>query len=90
MSARSELQATVEALVHKGQGKGQGKGILAADESGPTIGKRFHRRLEFASSAHGVFLRSRGRVSRLGTRPRRSLCASCPEPELAAPALRAR
>ena len=37
MSARSELQATVEAFVQKGKGKG----ILAADESGPTIGKRF-------------------------------------------------
>ena len=35
MSARSELQATVEALVQKG------KGILAADESGPTLAKRF-------------------------------------------------
>ena len=42
MSARSELQATVEALVHKGTGKGEGKGILAADESGPTIGKRLN------------------------------------------------
>ncbi|MDM0114746.1 fructose-bisphosphate aldolase class I [Variovorax sp. J22R133] len=31
----SELQATIEALVQKG------KGILAADESGPTIAKRF-------------------------------------------------
>ena len=37
MSARSELQATVEALAQKGKSKG----ILAADESGPTIGKRF-------------------------------------------------
>lgn len=37
MGARSELQATVEALAQKGKGKG----ILAADESGPTIGKRF-------------------------------------------------
>ena len=35
MSAQSELQATVQALVQKG------KGILAADESGPTIAKRF-------------------------------------------------
>lgn len=35
MSAQSELQATVEALLQKG------KGILAADESGPTIAKRF-------------------------------------------------
>ena len=34
MSAQGELQATVEALVQKG------KGILAADESGPTIAKR--------------------------------------------------
>lgn len=34
MSAHSELQATVDALVQKG------KGILAADESGPTIAKR--------------------------------------------------
>jgi fructose-bisphosphate aldolase class I len=34
MNTRSELQATVEALVQKG------KGILAADESGPTIAKR--------------------------------------------------
>ena len=46
MSARSELQATVEAVVHKGMGKGmgkgKGKGILAADESGPTIGKRLN------------------------------------------------
>ena len=38
MSAQSELQATVEAIVHKCKDKG--KGILAADESGPTIGKR--------------------------------------------------
>ena len=37
MSALSELQATVEALVQPGLGKG----ILAADESGPTIAKRF-------------------------------------------------
>jgi fructose-bisphosphate aldolase class I len=35
MDARSELQATVQALVQAG------KGILAADESGPTIAKRF-------------------------------------------------
>ena len=35
MSTSSELQATVEALAQKG------KGILAADESGPTIAKRF-------------------------------------------------
>ncbi len=35
MSAPSELQATVAALVQKG------KGILAADESGPTIARRF-------------------------------------------------
>jgi fructose-bisphosphate aldolase class I len=35
MSTQSELQATVQALVQKG------KGILAADESGPTIAKRF-------------------------------------------------
>lgn len=35
MGAQSELQATVEAIVR------QGKGILAADESGPTIAKRF-------------------------------------------------
>src|SRR5260221_11743840 len=35
MSAQSELQATVEALVQPG------KGLLAADESGPTIAKRF-------------------------------------------------
>ena len=35
MSDRSDLQATVEALVQKG------KGILAADESSPTIAKRF-------------------------------------------------
>ena len=35
MSDQSELQATVKALVQKG------KGILAADESGPTIAKRF-------------------------------------------------
>lgn len=35
MSIQSELQATVEAVVQKG------KGILAADESGPTIAKRF-------------------------------------------------
>ena len=34
MSTQSELQATVDALVQKG------KGILAADESGPTIAKR--------------------------------------------------
>ncbi|MGZ3338761.1 MAG: class I fructose-bisphosphate aldolase [Reyranella sp.] len=35
MSDQSELQATVEAVAQKG------KGILAADESGPTIAKRF-------------------------------------------------
>ena len=35
MDTPSELQATVEALVQKG------KGILAADESNPTIAKRF-------------------------------------------------
>ena len=35
MNIQSELQATVQALVQKG------KGILAADESGPTIAKRF-------------------------------------------------
>lgn len=37
MSNESELQATVAALVQKG------KGILAADESGPTIAKRFKK-----------------------------------------------
>ena len=37
MSARSELQATVEALAQKGKSKG----ILAADEGGPMIAKRF-------------------------------------------------
>jgi fructose-bisphosphate aldolase, class I len=35
MSDQSELQATVDALVQKG------KGVLAADESSPTIAKRF-------------------------------------------------
>ena len=35
MNAQSELQATVHALVQAG------KGVLAADESGPTIAKRF-------------------------------------------------
>ncbi|UUZ70030.1 fructose-bisphosphate aldolase class I [Polaromonas sp. P2-4] len=35
MSIQNELQATMQALVQKG------KGILAADESGPTIAKRF-------------------------------------------------
>lgn len=35
MDVRSELRATVQALVQ------EGKGILAADESGPTIAKRF-------------------------------------------------
>ena len=35
MSARDQLQATVDSLVQAG------KGILAADESGPTIAKRF-------------------------------------------------
>jgi fructose-bisphosphate aldolase class I len=35
MDTRSELQATIEAMVQPG------KGILAADESGPTIAKRF-------------------------------------------------
>ena len=35
MNIQSELQATVQALVQ------QGKGILAADESGPTIARRF-------------------------------------------------
>ena len=37
MNTASELQATVEALVQAG------KGLLAADESGPTITKRFQR-----------------------------------------------
>jgi fructose-bisphosphate aldolase class I len=35
MDTRSELQATVNAMVQPG------KGLLAADESGPTIAKRF-------------------------------------------------
>ena len=35
MTTSTDLQATIEALVRKG------KGILAADESGPTIAKRF-------------------------------------------------
>ncbi|MDE1182523.1 class I fructose-bisphosphate aldolase [Paraburkholderia sp.] len=35
MSTQSELQATVDAMVQPG------KGLLAADESGPTIAKRF-------------------------------------------------
>ncbi len=35
MDGRDRLQATVDSLVHAG------KGILAADESGPTIAKRF-------------------------------------------------
>src|SRR5690606_35922839 len=35
MSSRDEMQATVEAIVQPG------KGILAADESSPTIAKRF-------------------------------------------------
>ena len=35
MDTRSELQATVDAMVQPG------KGLLAADESGPTIAKRF-------------------------------------------------
>ena len=35
MDVRSELRATVQVLVQAG------KGILAADESGPTIAKRF-------------------------------------------------
>ena len=35
MDTASDLQATVQALVQKG------KGILAADESNPTIAKRF-------------------------------------------------
>ncbi|HEV3106355.1 MAG TPA: class I fructose-bisphosphate aldolase [Trinickia sp.] len=35
MNAQSELQSTVDALVQ------EGKGLLAADESGPTIAKRF-------------------------------------------------
>jgi fructose-bisphosphate aldolase, class I len=35
MGVRDQLQATVDSLVQAG------KGILAADESGPTIGKRF-------------------------------------------------
>ncbi|HUG23078.1 class I fructose-bisphosphate aldolase [Piscinibacter sp.] len=35
MGTQSELQATVQSLVRKG------KGLLAADESGPTIAKRF-------------------------------------------------
>ncbi|MDH5539887.1 MAG: fructose-bisphosphate aldolase class I [Rhizobacter sp.] len=37
MSAPHELELTIEAMVHGGKGKG----ILAADESGPTIAKRF-------------------------------------------------
>ncbi len=37
MDRESELQATVEALARAG------KGLLAADESGPTIAKRFER-----------------------------------------------
>ncbi len=37
MDTRSELQATVDAMVHGA------KGLLAADESGPTIAKRFDR-----------------------------------------------
>ena len=35
MGARDQLQTTVDSLVQAG------KGILAADESGPTIAKRF-------------------------------------------------
>ena len=35
MDTHGELQATTQALVQRG------KGILAADESGPTIAKRF-------------------------------------------------
>ncbi len=35
MDGQSELEATIRALVQKG------KGILAADESSPTIAKRF-------------------------------------------------
>ena len=35
MDTRSELQATIKAMVQPG------KGLLAADESGPTIAKRF-------------------------------------------------
>jgi fructose-bisphosphate aldolase class I len=35
MDTRSELQATINAMVQPG------KGLLAADESGPTIAKRF-------------------------------------------------
>jgi fructose-bisphosphate aldolase class I len=35
MSTSNDLQATIEALTHRGMG------ILAADESGPTIAKRF-------------------------------------------------
>ena len=35
MSTQTELQSTIEAMVQKG------KGILAADESNPTIAKRF-------------------------------------------------
>ena len=35
MGIQDQLQATVEAMVQKG------KGILAADESSPTIAKRF-------------------------------------------------
>jgi len=64
MSDESDLQATVEALVRKG------KGILAADESNPTIAKRFaaigvesteenrraYRQLLLATSGLGEFL----------------------------------
>ena len=64
MDVLSELQATVDALVQKG------KGILAADESGPTIAKRFkaigvesteenrraYRQLILAAPALGEFI----------------------------------
>ena len=64
MDVLSELQATVDALAQKG------KGILAADESGPTIAKRFkaigvesteenrraYRQLILAAPALGEFI----------------------------------
>ena len=70
MSDRSPLQTTVDSLVQAG------KGILAADESGPTIAKRFkaigvesteenrrsYRNLLLATPGLGAFIGEIGRA----------------------------
>lgn len=52
MATQDELQATVQALVQRG------KGILAADESSPTLGKRFKAVGVEATEAHRRAYRS--------------------------------